>query len=203
MTAKSAPKTATPPRYHHGDARQALIAAAASCLESAGAAGLSLRQVAQAAGVSRQAPYNHFADKESLLAELVREGFAALGAGTAEAAATPGPRQERLRLAADFYVGFAQSRPALFRLMFSHELVNVDRHPAARAAATEAFAQLVELVASLAPAAQVADMTLVVWSLVHGYATLCLEAGLESPAQRAGRAALFARVLTASLPNPD
>ena len=50
-----------------------------SCLKKEGAANLSLRRLSQDAGLSRQAPYNHFADKEALLAELVREGFAVAG----------------------------------------------------------------------------------------------------------------------------
>ncbi|PXA97144.1 TetR family transcriptional regulator, partial [Nostoc sp. 3335mG] len=52
--------------YHHGDARAVLIAAAGEWLEEVGAAGLSLRGVAERAGLSRQAPYNHFADKEAM-----------------------------------------------------------------------------------------------------------------------------------------
>src|SRR6185437_14498166 len=69
--------------YHHGDARNALLAAAADLLEEVGAAGLSLRQVAEHAGLSRQAPYNHFENKEALLAELVRDGFDQLAASLA------------------------------------------------------------------------------------------------------------------------
>jgi len=52
-----------------------LIQAAAELLESVGAANLSLRGIAERAGLSRQAPYNHFADKEPLLATLVVTGF--------------------------------------------------------------------------------------------------------------------------------
>ena len=65
--------------YHHGDARNALLRAAAELLEATGAAGLSLRQLSDRAGLSRQASYNHFADKEALLAELVCNGFRRLG----------------------------------------------------------------------------------------------------------------------------
>jgi hypothetical protein len=40
----------------------------------------------------------------------------------------------RLARAAESYIAFAESSPALFRLMFSKELVDLSRHPAAQAA---------------------------------------------------------------------
>ncbi len=79
--------------YHHGDARNALLTAAGELLEQTGAAGLSLRQVAERAGLSRQAPYNHFADKAALLAELVADGFGRLRDAMSAAEGTgPAPR---------------------------------------------------------------------------------------------------------------
>ncbi len=184
--------------YHHGDARNALLRAAAALLEQTGASGLSLRQLAERAGLSRQAPYNHFADKEMLLAELVRDGFERLGQGIKVAGHSDAEPVVRLERAAECYIAFAQSAPALFRLMFSKELVDLPRHPAAQAAASASFAQLAEIVAAIASPEAVADLSLVAWSLVHGYATLCIEAGLEGPERRRVRAALFASTLASS-----
>src|ERR1043165_3372099 len=65
-------------RYHHGDLRNALLDAARSILEEESLANLSLRAVARRAGVSHAAPYRHFPNHESLLAELATEGFAEL-----------------------------------------------------------------------------------------------------------------------------
>lgn len=179
--------------YHHGDARNALLGAAAEVLEKDGAAGLSLRQVAERAGLSRQAPYNHFESKEALLAELVRAGFERLARclvpGGEPAAKTA------LERAADAYIRQAQEAPALFRLMFSRELVDVARFPAAAAAGGMAFGKLTEIVAAFAPADRVRELALAAWSLVHGYATLCIEVGLEPDARRTERARLFARII--------
>lgn len=184
--------------YHHGDARNALIRAAAELLETAGAAGLSLRQVAERAGLSRQAPYNHFADKETLLAELVRDGFERLGQDTAAAGCSDGEAVTRLERAGEGYIAFAQGSPALFRLMFSKELVDLRRHPAAQAAAAASFGRLSDIIATMTAPDAVESLTLVAWSLVHGYATLCLETGLEGPERRGARAALFAGVIALS-----
>lgn len=183
--------------YHHGNARAALVDAAAGLLEESGAAGLSLRQVAERAGLSRQAPYNHFADKAALLAELVRDGYERLAAGTrAAAASTPDPL-ERLARAAEAYIAFGQDRPALLRLMFGKEFVDLAHHHDAQAAASNGLTELSAIVAALAPGPAVQDLTLVAWSLVHGYTSLCIEAGLEGAEKRTERARLFARTIQA------
>ncbi|MEN3747968.1 TetR/AcrR family transcriptional regulator [Sphingomonas sp. HF-S3] len=183
--------------YHHGDARAALIAAAGEWLEEVGAAGLSLRGVAERAGLSRQAPYNHFADKEAMLAVLAAQGFERLAAAV-RAASGWRAGVAALAAAGEAYIGFAQARPALFRLMFARELVDIARFPEAAAAAGDALAALTQVVAGLCPAARVADVSLAAWSIVHGYATLTNEAGIEPPARRTARARQFAEIVAAS-----
>ncbi len=188
--------------YHHGNARAALIEAATALLETTGAAGLSLRQLAERAGLSRQAPYNHFADKSALLAELVRDGFERLGARTRAAASLVLPPSGRLIKAAEGYIAFGQEQPALFRLMFGKEFVDLAQHQAAQAAANTALAELSAVIAAMAPKTEVQDITLVAWSLVHGYTSLCIEAGLEGSEQRAERARLFGRTIEALVNQP-
>lgn len=179
--------------YHHGDARNALLVSAAALLEKVGAAGLSLRQVAEHAGLSRQAPYNHFENKEALLAELVREGFDRLAKSLA-AGGDP-TSSAALARAAEAYICCAQKAPALFRLMFSQELVDLARFPAAAQAGTAAFDKLKEIVGAFAPADRIGELSLAAWSLVHGYATLCIEVALEPVGRHAERARLFARII--------
>ena len=183
--------------YHHGDARTALVRAAEEMLESEGAAGLSLRQVAERAKLSRQAPYNHFADKEALLAELVRDGFSQLGRLLKADADPKTAPKDRLADAAAVYISFGQAKPALFRLMFGKELVDLSRHAPAREAAAAAFAELSTIVATMAPPAATKDVSLVAWSLVHGYTALCIETGLEDEGMRRKRAQLFAHTVEA------
>lgn len=193
MRKRSAVRAASRHGYHHGDARTALLAAAAALLEKVGAAGLSLRQVAEHAGLSRQAPYNHFENKEALLAELVRDGFDQLA--TCLAAGRDPKARNALARAGEAYICRAQEAPALFRLMFSQELVDLSRFPAAAQAGTTAFGKLTEIVAAFAPADRVRELSLAAWSLVHGYATLCIEVALEPVGRRAERARLFARII--------
>lgn len=96
--------------YHHGTLRPALLRAAARILEKEGRDAISLRELARRAGVSHNAPYRHFADRQALLAALVEEGFALLAAALAGK-----PWREQ----AMAYLRFALANPERFRLMFT------------------------------------------------------------------------------------
>ena len=96
--------------YHHGELRPTLLGTAAKILEKEGLDAISLRDLARRAGVSHNAPYRHFADREALLAALAAEGFSLL---VAELSARTWREQ------AMAYLRFALVRPERFRLMFS------------------------------------------------------------------------------------
>src|ERR1700754_3165024 len=57
------------------DVRAGILQASLALMNEGGLSALSMREVARRAGVSHQAPYHYFADRESILAELVRDGF--------------------------------------------------------------------------------------------------------------------------------
>ncbi|WP_156508836.1 TetR/AcrR family transcriptional regulator, partial [Oleiphilus sp. HI0132] len=65
-------------QYHHGDLRNKLISISLEMLQENGMPGLSLRKLAERAGVSRSAPYHHFKDKNDLLAAVAEQGFEVL-----------------------------------------------------------------------------------------------------------------------------
>ena len=67
LTNNSEPRTASTDTYHHGDLRRALIQAALELAAEEKDWNFSLREVARRAGVSHNAPYNHFAHKRDLL----------------------------------------------------------------------------------------------------------------------------------------
>ncbi|MDP4023423.1 TetR/AcrR family transcriptional regulator [Methylobacterium sp. NEAU 140] len=189
--------TSDPERaYHHGELRGALVAAALADLEAGGEAGLSLRAVARACGVSAMAPYRHFADKDALLAAVAERGFDDLGDRLAAADASA-EGASALAAQGAAYVAFALARPALFRLMFmgAGGLGAGGRAEGSCADGSCAYRILSERCAALAgPAMSAEDLTLTAWSLVHGLAALILDRRVSVDA--AGAEALARRITT-------
>ncbi len=165
-------------RYHHGNLRGALIVAAAGLLETEGEAGLTLRALADRAGVSRAAPYRHFADKEALLATLAGEGFRVLDREMERAAAMETTAPGRLRAMARAYVAFAQRYHRMFRLMFAGAA-----DPEGRGSG-QLRRRLSDAVAGMGSATD--GMTaMTAWSLIHGLAALALDSPVVAEAARA------------------
>ena len=133
--------------YHHGNLRAALLEAAGRKIEQAGAAGLSLRELARELGVSHGAPRPHFPDKQALLDALAVQGLERLGgeldAGLGQAS---GSFDQRLTAFARIYVRFATQHPALLALMFARK--DDPGRPELRAANDRAFAAPSALIAA-------------------------------------------------------
>jgi len=161
--------------YHHGELKPALLAAAAQLLGEGGAALISLREVARRAGVSHNAPYRHFADRDSLLAALAEDGFRELDRRMD--AETGG-----LAAFGQCYVRFALEQPGRFALMFGAGL-DKTRYPQLQQAALALYRRLAQAVHETAPAREPEVATLAAWSLVHGLAQLLLDRQLSETVQ--------------------
>jgi AcrR family transcriptional regulator len=167
-----------PRGYHHGNLREALIAAALDLISKKGPAGFTFADAARAAGVSAAAPYRHFRDRDALMADVARRGFERFTAELALAwdGGTPAPRAafERVGRA---YLQFAEKEPALFAAMFESG-VQIGQYPELREAGDRAFAVLREgceaLAATLPKERRPPSlmMALHIWSLSHGIAAL-------------------------------
>ncbi len=148
-----------------------------------------MREVARRAGCTHQAPYHYFANREAILAAVVAEGFSEL-AYRLEAAnekVTTGGRQATSEASANAYVGFAIQNPGVFQVMFRPDMINHASYPAVVESgdrAREALRKLTEILfgdeASL-------EMEIVMWSHVHGLASLLTSGplGYELPTQQA------------------
>lgn len=197
-------KSAPPP----ADLRERVLAASVALIEAEGLQALSLREVARRAGVSHQAPYHHFSDREAILAAVVEEGFGKLGAALRAALDPSTPLRARTVAVGLAYVDFALAHPGHFKVMFRPELVPLHKHDSAREAGDDAFGVLQQLVALHAPgrkgaAAEVASS--LHWAVVHGLAVLLVDgplgAGLPGPARHQhARAVLEAFVDGLALP---
>lgn len=153
--------------YHHGDLRAAVLTAAGKLIEKEGLTGLSVREAARRAGVSHNAPYRHFPDRDALLAALAAEGFAQLGQALENRSG---------RELGEEYVRFALAHPERFRLMFGGAL-GLDRYPELRKQAEATHARLTAAFAGMGAETKFAAAA--AWSLVHGLAYLILDGHLE------------------------
>ena len=167
--------------YHHGDLKNALIEAGADILSKEGVSGLSLRKVAQKAGVSHTAPYAHFADKQALIAAISTEGYRRLHADLAVVVQHyQGDPARQLVEGAWAYVQFALNDTDHFKIALSGVVEKEKNYPAFVEMTRQNFALLVQIVetcqASKILKRGPADLLAVgVWSLIHGFVALILE----------------------------
>lgn len=172
--------TDKPRAYHHGDLRNALIAATDALLAERGPNGFSLREVARRAAVSPAAPAHHFGDATGLLTAVATLAFEELAADLRAADASAGADAEAALVAQGVaYVRFALRHPGRFGLMFRDGINQEDATLAQRA--REAFEALEGGIArafGLAPgaarSAEAWTALVALWSAVHGYAHLAL-----------------------------
>lgn len=171
--------------YHHGDLRAALLEAGEAVLAETGVAGFSLRQVARKVGVSHSAPAHHFGDANGLLIALATDGFRRfLTAMQNRRAQAPEDMRERIFASGLGYLDFAQSSPALFRLMFNGEVCDLANEHLEQASQA-AFMHLADDVSALRKKSALEDTAVMAdvlasWSTVHGYADLLISGRMET-----------------------
>ena len=161
--------------YHHGNLKASLLRAAIELIGETGPGGFNLREVARRAGVSHNAPYRHFRNKEDLLAEVSGEGFAELNAALLEGVDSEGSALARLKRAGYSYVAFALRRPEHFAAMFDSAVLDPPSLPTNESA----FATLVGVIDLCQREGQLPDggtayRALLAWSLMHGIAKLAV-----------------------------
>lgn len=190
-------------RYHHGDLRQALITATLNLLTEEQNWSFSLREVARRAGVSHNAPYNHFRSKQELLAAAAAAGFDGLRAQMQEAAARAATPAAALQAIGVAYVCFGAANPAHYRLMFGTALTPADACPpsAVEESAATAKGVLLDVIrrgmeeGSFAVPPDGLDMAaLSAWSLVHGLTLLLLDGLAAEGSAGAVNEAMAARI---------
>jgi AcrR family transcriptional regulator len=170
--------------YHHGDLRQALLDASVALIEERGLDDFTLREVARRAGVSPNAPYHHFTDRDALVTALCVESFTMLRAALEASIVGRHQPVEQLRRLAAAYVRWALEHPARFRVMWRPELRGEGPLGAdASVPEADAFGVLLRVIDEgrrakvLAPGDRQA-VALTAWSTVHGLATLLLDGPL-------------------------
>jgi AcrR family transcriptional regulator len=160
-----------------------VILAAVDYIAEFGPDGLSFRRIAADAGVSHQAPYHHFGDRDAIFAEIGLQGFRKFTAELTAPVRDDEASESAPRML-DRYVEFALCNKGYFRVMFRSDLCNTSGSPELRAAADEAFGSLITAVTEmLGESASVDDIGITattMWSVAHGLATLLIDGPLEN-----------------------
>jgi AcrR family transcriptional regulator len=169
--------------------RRALLDEALHTIQTHGVEHLTLRTVGARLGVSRSALYRHFADKQSLLATVGKEGFRKLRQAVADAWEGNGRGRIGFEAMAKAYVQFAVAHPSHYRVMFGGFIESAAKDDHFVAEAKAAFQVLVDALVEQQNAGDIRRddpvlMARFVWALVHGTAMLLIDGQLPEPAQR-------------------
>jgi len=170
--------------YHHGNLRSALVEAGIALLEQGDSADFSLREAARAVGVTVNASYRHFGNKDELMCAIAAEGFRRFSLALLSGASAGKDAAQRLLGSGRAYVRFARQHPALFRLMFSR-FSAAQKGEELSEAAQLAYHPLKSGIAALlqqdVDSDVVALASLRAWSAAHGLAFLILDGQISDP----------------------
>lgn len=188
---RSNSKDANERPYHHGDLRRAIVTATLEVLGETQNLEFSLRELARRAGVSHNAPYKHFADKQQLLSAVSAAGFELLAKRMRNEVAGISNARARLFAILRAYIHHGIENPALYRLMFGSYLTGRPAIEHAAAEQTKTFLAEAIVGGGLGRAIpntprnerKIAGALLACWSLVHGL-TLLVADGLVGPSKK-------------------
>jgi AcrR family transcriptional regulator len=164
--------------YHHGDLREDLVRAALELIREKGPAGFTFADAARWAGVSPAAPYRHFRDRDELLTDVAKRGFALFSESLQKAWGDGKPSTaEAFKRVGAAYLNFARTEPGYYAAMFEAG-VNIGADPELREAAERSFNSLrmaAEVLVAKMPAKGRPPASMValhIWAMTHGIASL-------------------------------
>ena len=168
--------------YHHWDLRTALIDAGLALTRTGGPDALTIREATRRAGVSPNAAYRHFADREALLgavASAIQHRMAAQMQGSSRRRGA----EDQLRAVGTGYIKFALAEPGWFTVAF-FGAVNSDE-----TAGAPPYLALVDALDAMVAAGVLTPerrdgAEWPCWSAVHGFAELVLHGPLRDAGRR-------------------
>ncbi len=167
--------------YHHGDLRTALIDAGLHLTRTGGPEALTIREATRRVGVSPNAAYRHFVDREALLsavASAIQHRMAARMQSSARLKAS-----DRLRAVGMGYIKFALDEPGWFTVAFFGADVTTET------ATAPPYLALIDALDAMVSGKELSPDRRVgaewpCWSAVHGFAELALRGPLRHASRR-------------------
>ena len=169
------------PATYDQTTRDALLRAAGRILAEEGAANLTMRRLAAEVAATTSAIYALFGSKQEVVRAMYREGFENLARCMGQVA-SPDP-VERIRALAFAYRRAALDRPHLYQVMFACPVPEFIPTEDDSALGVSTLMTLRDAVAAAKAAGavggEVQDLTVGLWAVVHGLASLELAGSLD------------------------
>jgi AcrR family transcriptional regulator len=156
------------------DTRQKILEAASTLFLKGGTHALSVRAIAEGAGVSTIGIYSHFKGKQGILDALYIEGFTLVDEMMKQSEGnTP---SDRLLNACEHVLQFSEAHAAHYNLIFGFNLKDYTPSEDALAAGEKAFITLTKVVSAIIKkeiaVEERQDIAMQIWALCHGYISL-------------------------------
>ena len=181
--------------------RQArIVAVARELAEAEGWEAVTTRRLAESIEYSQPVLYSHFENKDAIVAAVAVEGFAELADTLCAAAAAAPSSDAAIGAVARAYVAFALGKPALYDAMFTLATLPFGR-PERPESLRRGFAALRDAVAPVAGERDVDVLTQLMWSALHGLATLTRGGRLDDGADEA-RLTMLVQLLVGTSSHP-
>ena len=158
--------------YHHGNLKEELIEKGLEYIEKYGIETLSMRKLADSAGVSPAAPYAHFKNKEAFLSE-VRDYITNQFFATLKETADNCSKQERILLElGKSYVLFFYENPLYYQFLFSLDNIDIETYAPFVLFKCTAEEVLKNLLGKRTDKKNLHAKVIALWSLVHGLSSI-------------------------------
>lgn len=183
--------------------RARLCEAAQTLFAERGIEAVTMRELAQALGVSPMTPYRYFKDKDAILAAVRAAAFGRFAGRLEAAIGQPADPLHSSRAAGQAYIDFALSEPEAYRLMFDLSQPTEGDYPELQDAIVRARRTMtVHIEAMIAAGLLEGDAELIghmFWSVLHGMLMLQLTGKLAPTIDPAKLRALVFQTLTRGL----
>jgi AcrR family transcriptional regulator len=165
-----------------GSTRDRLIDAATRLLDEGGPTAVTLREVGRLAGVSHNAPYKHFADKEELLAAVAARQLQGRQGRPREPVRAGPAGEDAVRRMMHSYVRWAMRYPARFKLTFGSWTTDSAELAEAATAARSTLVEAVESAqaAKALPQGDPERVAALILAVAHGAVDLSLSGHLST-----------------------
>ena len=146
-------------------------------LETGGEAGVSMRRVATAVGITPMAIYHHFADRKTLLNFVVDREFTKYSESL-QATPRRGTYESQILTSMDAYIDYAFAHPRIFDYVFAEPRPGARRFPedfrARRSPTLNPVADLLQkaMEAGYLKQDDVWEVAMELWAHTHGYVAL-------------------------------